>query len=600
MFNAEQEQGLAIYLRKCINHYYGLSIIEMRELAYQYAVKVNVKMPKVWTDFRMASKQWYYGFMLRHKEFSLRSPEQTSLNRVRAFCRENVDTFFQLLDTIIHEYGESDEWNMDETGFSTVPSTMGKVISLKGLKRVGSITSAERGSMMTLAFAVSATGNTIPPFYLFPRKNMSTSYREHVTRETVTIANESGWMTQNEFLLWMRHFIQYSGASKSRPKLLFLDNHSSHLSVETIDLAVENGVTMITFPPHCSHRMQPLDVSVYGPVKNAYKRAHSRWMKNNAGTPMQIMHIPLLIKEALTIGATKDNIEAGFKATGICPFNDAIFKETDFISAEAKKDKNKLIYHESQFSEEEQRRIVIVDEGEDMNLAATETASFIDESTDTSLAIGEADAASETVSLTRQSTPTDEARASTSHEANERRSASEARISNYVQILDEIGPVQNAPQRKKSNRGPKPGKTTILTSPENVTQLREKQQKRKDALEAKAAKKKQKLDKNVKPIKSPAAKSSAPKASTAKSPRTKPSARTTPAKGKKKHDSSSSELESSEECDGCHEKFTQKATPRNSYMCMGQNCYKLIHIGCAELKYSVWTCKDCDSDDDLE
>lgn len=66
-----------------------------------------------------------------------------------------------------------------------------------------------------------------------------------------------GWhRTQNEFLLLMRHFIQQSGASK------------------------------------------PLDVTVYGAVKAMYKKAHGGWMKTNAGSVMQIMHIPKLVREA--------------------------------------------------------------------------------------------------------------------------------------------------------------------------------------------------------------------------------------------------------------------------------------------------------------
>lgn len=199
--------------------------MEMKEVAYQYAVKLNdeartnpdvkaIKIPQKWIDEESATKTWYYGFMSRHKEFSLRTPEQTSLNRVKAFCRENVDNFFENLDQVVHQFSESSIWNMDETGFSTVPSSMGKIISLKGLKRVGRTTSAERGSMITLAFGVSASGKQIPPFYLFPRKNMSTNYRTFVSKDTVTIANESGWMTQKEFLQWMKHFIHHSGASK--------------------------------------------------------------------------------------------------------------------------------------------------------------------------------------------------------------------------------------------------------------------------------------------------------------------------------------------------------------------------------------------------
>jgi len=39
------------------------------------------------------------------------------------------------------------------------------------------------------------------------------------------------------------------------------------LSLEVIDITHENGVLVAKFPPHCSHRSQPLAVSVYGPFK---------------------------------------------------------------------------------------------------------------------------------------------------------------------------------------------------------------------------------------------------------------------------------------------------------------------------------------------
>lgn len=257
------------YAISCCQHYYGLSIIELKQLALQFAKKLNIKYPQSWDKDQMAGWQWYYGFMLRHKNLSLRTPEQTSLNRVKAFCRENVDLFFRNLDAVKANYpfSPSSIWNMDETGFSTVPSKMGKIISIKGLKRVGQITSAERGSMITLAFAVNASGNSLPPFYIFPQKKMSPMYLTHAANETVGYANGSGWMVQPDFVKWMNHFIRYSHSSKVNPTLLLLDNHSSHMSVEAIDLALENGVHMLTFPPHCSHKLQPLDVSVFVPVK---------------------------------------------------------------------------------------------------------------------------------------------------------------------------------------------------------------------------------------------------------------------------------------------------------------------------------------------
>ena len=35
------------------------------------------------------------------------------------------------------------------------------------------------------------------------------------------------------------------------------------------NVARENGIHIVTFPPHCSHKLQYLDISVYGPLKTA-------------------------------------------------------------------------------------------------------------------------------------------------------------------------------------------------------------------------------------------------------------------------------------------------------------------------------------------
>ena len=61
--------------------------------------------------------------------------------------------------------------------------------------------------------------------------------------------------------------MHYARCTKERPCLLILDNHESHLSIDGLTYAKENGVVMLSLPPHCSHRLQPLNRSVYGPLK---------------------------------------------------------------------------------------------------------------------------------------------------------------------------------------------------------------------------------------------------------------------------------------------------------------------------------------------
>lgn len=61
-------------------------------------------------------------------------------------------------------------WNLDETGCTTVTNAP-KIVAQAGVKRVGQISSTERGSLVTmLAFAnASGDGGTIPPAFIFPR-----------------------------------------------------------------------------------------------------------------------------------------------------------------------------------------------------------------------------------------------------------------------------------------------------------------------------------------------------------------------------------------------------------------------------------------------
>lgn len=111
---------------------------------------------------------------------------------------------------------------------------------------------------------------------------MQSSFLDNVSSGTVGYANDSGWMSQPEFVRYIRHFVKSVRPSMDRPVLLLLDNHTSHLSVEALDIAAANGVHILSFPPHCSHKLQPLDVSVFGPIKTYYKSQCSAWQKNNA------------------------------------------------------------------------------------------------------------------------------------------------------------------------------------------------------------------------------------------------------------------------------------------------------------------------------
>lgn len=152
---------------------------------------------------------------------------------------------------------------------------------------------------------------------------------------SVGAANPSGWMKSEHFLDWSKHFVRHVRPTKEKPVLLLLDNHESHLSIVALDYLKENGVTVLSFPPHTSHKLQPLDRSVYGPLKKYVNTACDAWITNYPGTTMTIYDIPSIVKTALPSAITPKNITAGFNCTGIFPFNREIFPEEEFLASYA-------------------------------------------------------------------------------------------------------------------------------------------------------------------------------------------------------------------------------------------------------------------------
>lgn len=248
IFSKEQETVLADYLKRASDIYYGLTPKELRKFAFQYASANNLQIPASWTENKMAGPDWYTSFIKRNDTLSLRTPQATSLSRASSFNKTNVEKFFSYLKTVYQRLHleASDIWNVDETGMTTVQKP-DRVVARRGFKQIGKLTSAERGTLVTLTVAVSAGGNTVPPFFIFPRVN----YRDHFVRDgpvgSLGDANPSGWMKEEHFVKFIKHFIHHARCSKERPVLLLLDNHKSHLSVEALDICKENGVTVLSF-----------------------------------------------------------------------------------------------------------------------------------------------------------------------------------------------------------------------------------------------------------------------------------------------------------------------------------------------------------------
>lgn len=153
---------------------------------------------------------------------------------------------------------------------------------------------------------------------------------------TLFRAHPSGWMQTDLFVDWFKHFLQHTKPTITDPVLLILDGHASHTkNLEFIELARDNHVTVVSLPPHCTHRLQPLDVSFMGPLKSYYSKAIEQFLRVTHGQPVRQVNIAALFGDAYGKAALVATAENGFLRTGIYPMDITVFKDEDFNPSEA-------------------------------------------------------------------------------------------------------------------------------------------------------------------------------------------------------------------------------------------------------------------------
>jgi hypothetical protein len=177
---------------------------------------------------------------------------------------------------------------------------------------------------------VSATGTFILPMIIYPRVRMNPVGSFSGTTAT---ANPSGWIDSDLFVQFLAHFIECVRPNKESLVLLILDGHTSHKSLKAINMCCDNGIFMVTLPPHTNNRLQPLDVAVYSPFKTYLSQEMDKCMTNHPEERITDYTSGPIIREAYIRAFTPHNMMRGFQQAGISPFNPGVFTDDDFIGA---------------------------------------------------------------------------------------------------------------------------------------------------------------------------------------------------------------------------------------------------------------------------
>jgi hypothetical protein len=85
--------------------------------------------------------------------------------------------------------------------------------------------------------------------------------------------------------VWLKQVFDRRTKAKagSEYRLLILDGHGSHLTIDFLKYCDDSKILLAVYPPHATHTLQPLDVSLFEPLATAYSAQIASFMERSQG-----------------------------------------------------------------------------------------------------------------------------------------------------------------------------------------------------------------------------------------------------------------------------------------------------------------------------
>lgn len=145
-----------------------------------------------------------------------------------------------------------------------------KVVVRRNDSNVFSVHSGDRKWVTTIEY-VSCYGQIFPPTVIFAGKKIRDKWAE-TWPDPIYSVSDNGWTNNEIGLQWLQKVFHPTTVGLGGRRLLVIDGHVSHVSVEFIEFCWEVDIVPLCLPPHTTHYLQPLDVGCFGPLDQAYRK----------------------------------------------------------------------------------------------------------------------------------------------------------------------------------------------------------------------------------------------------------------------------------------------------------------------------------------
>ena len=284
---------------------------------------------------------WFRAFLRRHPNIAQRNAESICRARgaltegcIRGWFADALQFFTDSkIDYILNDCTR--HYNGDETGFQLDPKTT------KVLGPVSETIYTESGGnreQVTVLITTRGDGALCTSAIVYPyKRSIPKAIIEKIPPGFCAARSDSGWMTSDVFFEYMaNNFIpelahyrrQQKGIADDEELLLdetdwvvyWIDGYKSHLTIHTSKLCELNKIILYCFKAHASHVCQPNDVGPFKPLKQEWRLAVSKWRSDHPYEALTRVSFAGVLATALQ-QLNPAAVRAGYRATGLCPFN---------------------------------------------------------------------------------------------------------------------------------------------------------------------------------------------------------------------------------------------------------------------------------------
>ncbi|GAB7336815.1 hypothetical protein MBLNU13_g11324t1 [Cladosporium sp. NU13] len=317
-----EEKALAAYVLRMSKHGFPLPVKVLRSLAPVIRRRRigGTSPPGI---VQQPGKNWPQGFYKRNPELVARRVKAMPWNRHdHTIYQKTVDWFSMIGEEFANPaILPENVYNMDETG--VLLSVLGSLKVLVGrndmrnYRGVGS-----KRTLITAVECISGDGRCLEPLVIWPAATHRSTWTTHPTPGWHYACSETGYSNSTIALYWIQNVFDPLTKARAggKPRVLISDGFASHESLEVMTFCFENNITLCRLPSHTSHKLQPCDVAVFGPLKTAYREQVERLFRGGADT-IGKQHFTLLYSHAREAAMTPRNIGAGWSKAGLFPLN---------------------------------------------------------------------------------------------------------------------------------------------------------------------------------------------------------------------------------------------------------------------------------------